>query len=265
MKPVPGQTYSMTNVARLGGTSCGEVFRVTTTTYGDAAMKVPLDPTNAGQGALLKQEGQILRILNDNPNVVRLHAEGTVNGSPWLLLELLQKRNPIDQLSTATIVAQLADLCSALGAAHQRGIVHRDLDLTNIMATPVGQWKIIDFGAAYLPGSPIPNAVLAALGTPSIMAPEAWNGVVDDPRSDLYSLGCCLFRFMSTAYPFGETPRNNVRDGHLNDSVPAVVRQNEPPQELLDLIDILLEKNPNNRIQTAADVRHRLLALPPIP
>ena len=265
MKLVPGQTNSLTTVAKLGGTSCGEVFRVTTTTHGDVAMKVPVDPTNADQVALLKQEGQILHALNNNPNIVRFLAEGTVNGSPWLLLELLQKRTPITQLSTATIVAQLADICSALDVAHQHGIVHRDLDLTNIMATALGQWKIIDFGAAYLPGSPIPKAVLAALGTASIMAPEAWNGVVDDPRSDLYSLGCCLFRFMSNAYPFGETPRNTVRDRHLNDPVPAVARQNGPPQELLDLINDLLKKNPNNRIQSAADVKQRLLALPPIP
>lgn len=264
MKLVVGQAISMTTVARLGGTACGEVFQVKTSTHGDVAIKVVLDPTNADQVSLLKQEGQILRALN-HPNVICLHCDGTVNGSPWLLLELLQKRTPINQLPTATIVAQLADLCSALDIAHQQGIVHRDLDLTNIMSTAAGQWKIIDFGAAYMPHSPIPHAVLAALGTPSIMPPEAWSGVVDDPRSDLYSLGCCLFRFMSTTYPFGESPRNMVRDRHLNEPVPAVVRQQGPPQQLLDLINDLLEKDPNNRIQSAADVRQRLLNLPPIP
>lgn len=268
MKPVVGQQYQQLGMvtASLGGTACGEVFLIQTAAHGDAALKVPHDLQNPDQRLFLEQEREILLALNGHPNIVQLIASGTVGQMPWLLLELLQKRPPRAQTPAPDAIAQLADLCSALEVAHGHGFVHRDLHPTNIM-TSSNHWKIIDWGASYRPGSALPNALLATLGTPPITAPEAWQGTVDDPRSDLYSLGCCLYWFLTGHFPFGEVgTRKAIAAKHLNDPIPLITTHiPQAPADYQALVNDLLEKAPANRIQTAGIVRQRLLALPPIP
>lgn len=267
MKPVPGQKFQELGEVRsgLGGTACGEVFLISTADYGNAALKVPNDLQNPEHTRFLEQERVVLELLNGHPNVVRLIASGKVGSMPWLLLELLQRRPARKEVASAEAIVQLADLCAALEVAHSHGIVHRDIDPTNIM-TAEGHWKLIDWGASYRPGSVVSENVLASLGTPSVTAPEAWQGTVNDPRSDLYSIGCCLYWFLTGHFPFGEAgTRLALAEKHQRDPVPSMITHlPQASAEYQALVNRLLEKDPDKRIQTAAEVRESLMALPPL-
>jgi serine/threonine protein kinase len=208
------------------------------------------------------REAHVLKRLN-HPNIVTLIDFGyTAAGALYVVLELLRghslqselARGPLDVTRACAIAAQI---CDGLGAAHDLGIVHRDLTPANIMLVDDPAMrdlvKIIDFGLARPQRLDEDAAQLTAagaiLGTPRYVAPEAMfaSGTVD-PRSDLYALGCVMYELFA-GQPY-------LAMGHTLDSVQLPARV---PVTLADIVSALLAKAPHKR-PPAALVGRRLQA-----
>jgi serine/threonine protein kinase len=203
------------------------------------------------------------------PNIVNVYDFGQSGNVLYLVMELLRGHTLASELGqgrrinpkrTITVAAQL---CDALEAAHAQGIVHRDLKPSNIVILddPPGRdlIKVLDFGLAKSliqdSGSVVTNTD-ALLGTPLYMAPEQIEGKVSDQRADLYSLGCMLYEMLTGRPPFVENAVSAVLARHMHDAhaeLPPHV-----PAKLRGLIDKLLAKAPDKRLQTAGEV-HKIL------
>ena len=206
------------------------------------------------------------------PNIVNVYDFGQSDGVLYLVMELLRGHTLASELGqgrrinpkrTVTVALQL---CDALEAAHAQGIVHRDLKPSNIVILddPPGRdlIKVLDFGLAKSlvqdSGSVVTHSD-ALLGTPLYMAPEQIEGKESDQRADLYSLGCILYEMLCGTPPFVDNAVSAVLARHMHDShkqLPAHV-----PPRLRELIDRLLAKQPEQRLQTAGDVREILDAV----
>lgn len=161
-------------------------------------------------------------------------------------------------------------LCDALEVAHEAGVLHRDIKPANIMANDRGVLKVLDFGIARFMKTLAAGGTLtrpgAVLGTAAYMSPEQASGAEADPRSDLYSTGCLLYELLTGLPPFGfgDVPSLLFRHVHVTPDSPARVRD-DLPDAVCDLVLRLLAKNPDDRPQSAAEVRRLLDALPPQP
>ncbi|HSA53792.1 MAG TPA: serine/threonine-protein kinase [Yinghuangia sp.] len=161
-------------------------------------------------------------------------------------------------------------LCDALEVAHEAGVLHRDIKPANIMASDRGVLKVLDFGIARFMKTLAAGGTLtrpgAVLGTAAYMSPEQANGAEVDPRSDLYSTGCLIYELLTGMPPFGfgDVPSLLFRHVHVEPDSPARVRE-DLPDAVCELILALLAKNPDDRPQSAAEVRSLLDALPPHP
>jgi serine/threonine-protein kinase len=155
-----------------------------------------------------------------------------------------------------------ADICGALDFSHRNGIVHRDVKPGNVMITPQGTVKVMDFGIARAvsDSAATMTSTAAVIGTAQYLSPEQARGESVDARSDVYSLGCMLYELVTGAPPFtGDSPvavaYQHVReDPKLPSSInPAI------PAELDAILLKAMSKNPANRYQSAADMRNDLL------
>jgi serine/threonine protein kinase len=200
------------------------------------------------------------------PNIVNVYDFGQSGNVLYLVMELLRGHTLASELGqarrinpkrTMTIASQL---CDALEAAHAQGIVHRDLKPSNIVILddPPGRdlIKVLDFGLAKSliqdSGSVVTNTD-ALLGTPLYMAPEQIEGKVSDQRADLYSLGCMMYEMLTGRPPFVENAVSAVLARHMHDTHAALPPH--VPVKLRALIDKLLAKQPDARMQTAGEVR----------
>jgi hypothetical protein len=155
-------------------------------------------------------------------------------------------------LSPETVMRLAAGVCSALSAAHATGVLHRGLKPENLLVAPDGGVKVTDFGLARA----APEPGLAAV---RYLAPEELaTGQVDD-RSDLYALGCCLYELVCGRPPFDGATPFAVASAHVNER-PRRPRSISPdiPEEFEAVIARALAKQPNNRLQTPAELRRAL-------
>jgi hypothetical protein len=151
------------------------------------------------------------------------------------------------------------EIAGALAAAHARGVIHRDLKPENIMRTRDGRLKILDFGLARFDAVPSPTAFVTEpgvlIGTPAYMAPEQLNGEPVDPRVDVFAYGVVLYEYISGAHPFaGATPLATV--ARLLESDARSLRSQCPhvPAAILDCVERCLQKDPERRFRSAADI-----------
>jgi eukaryotic-like serine/threonine-protein kinase len=211
-----------------------------------------------------KREAQAAASLS-HPNIVGVYDTGTENGTHFIVMEFVDGRTlkeviraegPLYPERAAEICG---DVCSALVAAHARGLIHRDIKPGNVMLTPDGKVKVMDFGIARATTSETITQTAAVVGTAQYISPEQAQGQTVDYRSDLYSLGCCLYEMLTGTVPFtGATPvaiaYRHVREDptpprQLNPDVPA-------PLEAICLK--AMAKLPDNRYQTAAEMQDDL-------
>jgi len=204
----------------------------------------------------------------DHPHCVTILDFGqTEDGTLYLAMEYLDGqdltgRSQTRPLSTEEIIRVGVQVSSALAAAHEYNVVHRDLKPDNVfmLDMPGGDTfvKVLDFGIAKMLDSNTKVTKTGMIfGTPDYMSPEQCRGDSLDGRSDLYSLGCILYELLGGGAPFAATTPMAVLMAHVNEDVPAFAEKgiSDVPPGLEAIIMKLLEKNPDDRFASATEVR----------
>ena len=265
-------------VSELGKGGMGVVYVAEHVQLGRPAALKMLLPQFSSDEAIVQRFFNEARAASsiDHPGIVEIYEFGKhTDGRAFIVMALLKgetlqerlTREPLAPIEGATIVAQVA---SALAAAHARGIVHRDLKPDNIFLIPnemmpAGvQAKLLDFGIAKLGDdrASFKTQTGSLIGTPAYMSPEQCMGRSDlDHRTDLYALGCILFHVLCGRPPFiSEAGAGPMIAAHLRDPAPDA-RSFNPyvPEPLALIVRRLLEKDPAARFQTAQELRDALM------
>jgi eukaryotic-like serine/threonine-protein kinase len=259
--------------ARIGAGGMGEVYRARDTRLErEVAIKV-LPAATLGDDAArsrFRKEALALARLN-HPHIGMVFDFNTLEGRDFLVMELVEGESLSAKLKPGSlpepeIVRLGAQIASALEEAHARNIIHRDLKPGNILITPKGQAKVLDFGLARLlaPEAGDLTASLSEMhgvaGTLPYMAPEQLRGKPADARSDIWSLGIVLYEMAAGKPPFQGTTGFVLSSAILNQpppSLPASVSAG-----LREVIEHCLEKDPARRYQRADEVRAALESFP---
>ena len=218
-----------------------------------------LPAPGADRDALLN-EAQLVASIQ-SPKVVQIHDLVIGQDNVALIMEYvpgcdLEEFLSIASPSVATVLAVATDLAGALAVARQQHIVHGDLKASNVLVTESGRVKLTDFGIARAGHEQV--ATGHAAGSPGCVSPEQFLGRPLDIRSDLFSLGCLMYRMLTGEHPF-------LRDGQLNahallelDPRPVEELAEGLPAGLAELIHGLLQKDPNDRPRDTLQVRFAL-------
>ena len=272
--------YKISN--RIGAGGMGEVYLATDTIAGrNAALKfLPARFTDdAERLKRFQQEARTVAGLN-HPNVLTVYEIGAYNSTHYIASELIQgetlrerlARGPMQLNEAIEIAIQVA---SALGAAHEVGIVHRDVKPENIMLRPDGYVKVLDFGIAKLAEEEVPvttsteQALLlvetnlgSILGTVRYMSPEQARGAPIDMRTDIWSLGTMLYEMVTGRAPFGgDTPKEVMAAILATEPPPIGSYVTQSPVELQEIIDKTLRKDRAERYESANELLEALKAL----
>ncbi len=216
------------------------------------------------------KEVQAVGKLN-HPNIVTVFDVGEDGTLSYMAMEyvagesLSQYTSPNRLLPVEEVLRLVSEVARALDFAHRLGIVHRDVKPANIMLTPSGLVKVMDFGIAKLPTSTLTQTG-SILGTPSYMSPEQINGQGVDGRSDLFSLGCVFYELLTGAKPFqGETLSALINQICQESSIPASKQSPKVPSLCDPILARALAKLPESRYQSgkemAEDLRKALEAI----
>jgi Tol biopolymer transport system component len=262
-------------LAPLGAGGMGEVYRARDTRLGrDVAVKtLPEDVSaNSERIARLQREAQLLAALN-HPHIASIFGLETVNGSHFLVLELVDGESLADVISrgrmsfreSMKVAGQIVD---ALEAAHDKGIIHRDLKPGNVMLTHDGQVKVLDFGLARTVDGDVSSSVTNSptlsfaatqagviLGTAAYMSPEQAKGRAADKRSDVWAFGCIFFEMLTGERAFDGEDVSDILAGILRGEPDWNAFPADVPQATRTLIRRCLEKDRRARIPDMAVVR----------
>ncbi len=213
------------------------------------------------------REGKAAGALT-HPNIVTVYDVGSIDGAPYLLMELLEGETLTDllasgrRLPTQAIIRIGRQLAMALDYAHERGVVHRDIKPDNIIIGPDGESvKIADFGIARLADSANPNTTQVGmmLGTPRYMSPEQATGNPIDGRTDLFSVGVILYEMITGQKAFdAESIGTLIVQIAQKDPVPIRQLNADAPPGLQKIVSKLLHKKPERRFQTGAGLQAAL-------
>jgi serine/threonine protein kinase len=223
----------------------------------------------------LRREAQTIALLN-HPNICTIYDVDDHDGRLFIAMERLDgatlkaymARHALTTPQIADIASQIAE---ALAAAHEKGIIHRDIKPGNIFVTGQGHVKVLDFGlarrlarpmaegAGALEGSTIPGR---PLGTASYMAPERILQTPLDARSDLFSLGVVIYEMATGRLPFtGASTAETITNILDKDSIPITTLSPERSKELDRIVMRLLNKDPDQRYDSALSLQFDLAAL----
>ncbi|NOZ21428.1 MAG: protein kinase [Planctomycetes bacterium] len=203
----------------------------------------------------------------EHPNVVAVHFVGSDAGHYFIemqyvdgktLAEIL--RDP-ENISVSQATRIITDAARALGAAHSKGIVHRDVKPENIMLTIDGQVKVADFGLASLGETgDATTSEGKILGTPYYMSPEHCRGEATDARSDIYALGATYYHALTGHPPFFGNPGQDVVKMQVTTPIPPPKAALPTlPEPVNRIVTKMLEKDPDKRYQTCADLVNELV------
>lgn len=257
-------------VAKIGAGGMGEVYRARDEQLDrDVAVKVLPTGILADEGARkqFRKEALALAKLN-HPNIETVHEFGTQDGLDFLVMELIQgstlaaklAAGPLPERDILRLGTQLA---GGLIAAHAQGVIHRDLKPGNLIVTPDGRLKILDFGLARLVHPEVADDITLSItvdagtisGTIPYMSPEQLRALPADARSDVYAAGAVLYEMATGTRPFPEQQSAELIGAILHRS-PAAPSSLNPSIGLgMDsLILRALEKEPSERYQSAREL-----------
>ena len=274
----------------LGAGGMGEVYRARDTRL-ERTVAIKILPAHLSSNDELKarfeREARAASALN-HPHICQLYDIGSQDGTAYLVMEYLEGESLAERLRKGALPLKQAleygiEITEALAAAHRAGIVHRDLKPGNVMLTEGGA-KLLDFGlakaaptlggaavSAMTPSTPTmtvaelssaPKGLTqrgTVLGTFQYMAPEVLQGAEADARSDVFSLGCVLYEMVTGRRAFEGKSQLSVLTGILEKDPEPVSRvQEASPKSLDHAVKGCLEKNPEERLQTAHDVKMQL-------
>ncbi len=236
----------------------------------EAAVKV-LPPSMAREPGFVARFTREIDSLTQltNPHVVELYESG-VDGETYFYVmeyvegETLTERLKRDKRIPWRIAIDFAvQICSALKAAHDAGIVHRDLKPSNLMITPDGNVKLTDFGVAQVFAAAKLTVTGGIIGTAEYMSPEQAEGKRATKKSDLYSLGAVLYVMLTGRPPFsGRTTLDIIQKHRYGQFDPPSKFVPDIPRWLEDVVNQLLEKEPDKRFPNAYVVSLRLQEIP---
>src|SRR5437762_4140214 len=265
---------------KIGAGGQGTVYRATDTKLGRTVVIKVLPPELTLKEANLKRFEREARLASalDHPNICTIFDLNEIEGVHFIAMQYVEGKNvrelvsgrPLDLRSALSIAIQVAD---ALAAAHSRGIIHRDVKAGNVMVTPAGQAKILDFGLAKLmdsqgagPGG-IHHTDLTEVGIPygtaTYAAPEQARGERVDARADIFSTGVLLYEMLTGTWPFQGKTSIDVRHAVLHQE-PVSLAQARPggaPPQLQAILDRALAKEPKDRYQKVEQLRDDLRAV----
>ena len=255
-------------VRKLGGGGMADVYLCEDLTLGrHVAIKVLLqrylsDPTFVER---FRREAKAAAGLNQQ-NLVSIYDWGEVDGTYYIAMEYVEGETLKDlirrrgRLSGNESVAVTLQLLAAVDFAHRSGIVHRDIKPQNIMIDRDGTAKVMDFGIARAGDSGMTEAG-SILGTAQYLAPEQAKGYPVDERSDLYSVGVCLYEMLTGTVPFKGDSAVTVALKHVNE-VPVEPSELVPgmPYALNQIVLKAMAKDPADRYQSAAEFARDLRA-----
>jgi eukaryotic-like serine/threonine-protein kinase len=267
-------------LAKLGAGGMGEVYRALDVRLRrEVAIKVlpgfrSSDPERLRR---FEQEAMATAALN-HPNILAVYQMGTHQGAPYLVSELLEGETLREQIKRGRIALRKAidygvQIAHGLAAAHEKGIVHRDLKPENLFITKGGRAKILDFGLAKLQ-QPHSNSAHSALtlgsetepgmvmGTVGYMSPEQVRGETADHRADIFAFGTILYEMLTGQRAFHKPTSAETMAAILNEEPPPILQTNlQTPPGLQRVVRRCLEKNPEQRFQSASDLAFALDAL----
>jgi eukaryotic-like serine/threonine-protein kinase len=261
---------------KLGEGGMGVVYRARDEKLQrDVALKF-LDTLPTGSSASHSralQEARAISALN-HPNICTVYEVGEVDGKPFIAMEYVEGRPlnmeiPSTGLSLDQVERYGLQLADALAHAHSRGVIHRDLKAANVIVTPSGRLKVLDFGISqrFEPGHMGDGTTVmdqswesqhTFTGTLPYIAPEILKGQDADVRSDIWSLGVLLYEMAAGSRPFRGATAFELSAAILRERAPEI---SPPlPPVLRSVIDKSLDKDPGQRYQSAGEVRAALEA-----
>src|ERR1051325_6530801 len=269
------RNYKIIEELGVGGPGTG--YNATDGKLGRTVVVKVLPPELTAKEANLKRFEREARLASslDHPNICTIFDLDEVEGVHFIAMQYVEGRNvrqlvgghPLELKSALLIGIQVAD---ALAVAHARGIIHRDIKSGNVMVTPSGQVKILDFGLAKLlddeesAASAMHRTDLTEVGVPygtaTYAAPEQARGDRVDKRADIFSTGVLLYEMLTGTWPFRGKTTIDVRHAVLHDAPrPVAELRKEPlPPKLQEILDRCLAKEPRQRYQKMEELRDDL-------
>jgi diguanylate cyclase (GGDEF)-like protein len=221
---------------------------------------------DGGAERAVRREAALLAGV-DHPGVARVHEVGSVDGRPYIVMDLVEGRPLTTELARGplpieSILSLGIDVAEILAAAHRSGLVHRDVKPDNLLVTPDGSTRLVDFSLAARSGDPDSTAVI---GTLRYSAPEQ-SGLLRRPvdgRADLYALGAVLYECATGAPPFDTAEVGELLRRHAHEPAPDP-RDARPelPAGLATIISRLLAKDPDDRFPSGDELAAALRAVP---
>jgi len=216
-----------------------------------------------GAKTRFEHEAKAASALSHN-NITTIHEIDEFDGQMFIAMEYCDGRTlklviEKETLSIKMVLDIGIQICEGLAIAHEKGIIHRDIKSDNIMLTPRGQVKIMDFGLAKLKGIPKVTRAGTTVGTVVYMSPEQVRGEEVDQRTDIWSLGVVLYEMLTGQLPFKGDYEAAIIYEILNTDPKAIQWfRSDVPDHILTLVSQLLQKDPTNRLSSAKEVIQRL-------
>jgi serine/threonine-protein kinase len=255
----------------------GEVYQARDARLGrDVALKIlpPQVASDPDHVARFDREARLLASLN-HPNIATLHGFEAADGIRFLVMELvggatLAERFKAGPMSVEEALPVFVQIAEGLEAAHEAGVVHRDLKPGNVKITPDGRVKILDFGLAKaVSGAADPSGDLSrsptltalatqrgeVMGTAAYMSPEQARGRPVDRRADIWAFGCCLYEALAGSRAFTGETATDVLAAIVKDDPDWTALPAGTPPAIEDLLRRCLVKDPRGRLRDAGDAR----------
>ncbi len=271
-----GEHYELLDQIGEGG--MGYVYRAkhkaTDKIFAIKIMKAEL----AKDAASLKRFQKEVELVShlEHPNLANTYESGTTSdGKPYIVMDLIDGSSLQDEIDNQRVhvdqfIETFLEVCDVLKHAHSKGVIHSDLKPNNIMLTKTGESsafnvKLLDFGIAKLETEMQRRTInftetAEVIGSPLYMSPEQCLGYLQDERSDIYSLGCVMYEFVSGKPPFKSKNPTHLIAQHLSSSAPSlsILQSSKLTKGIDAIIQKCMAKDPAMRYQSIADLMKEL-------